>query len=328
MTQRIGIIGAGSFGAAHAQAIAALPDARLVAVCRTDPAALAQFTREYGGRGYLHYADLLADPEVDAVVIATPHHLHVEIAEQAAAAGKHILLEKPVAPDLAGTDRILAAAGRAGVKLMVSFTSHFIPAYRAAYELLHSGELGEVVMARSAMVKFWFEPNRRAWHLDRATGGGMWLTGGLHCLDRVMWLAGSPVRQVYAQLDTRLHRQAADDCGLVSLRFADGAMGSVVSVGYHTGAPDHLTELICTEGVLRIDHGAGLSIGRGESWQPVPGTASATWMAGALQAEWRAFVAALDGRGPVPVDGAYARRVMAVAFAAEESARQGRAIDL
>ena len=81
---------------------------RLVAASRTNAAALAEFTARYGGRGYTDYADLLADPAVDAVVIATPHHLHTAAVEAAAQAGKHILLEKPMAPTLAECDRILA----------------------------------------------------------------------------------------------------------------------------------------------------------------------------------------------------------------------------
>ncbi len=114
----VGIIGAGSFGERHAQALAALDDVRLVAATRTNPAALAEFTARYGGRGYTDYHALLADPAVEAVVIATPHHLHTGAVETAARAGKHILLEKPMAPTLAECDRILAAADQAGVPLI------------------------------------------------------------------------------------------------------------------------------------------------------------------------------------------------------------------
>ncbi len=319
----IGIIGAGSYGAQHAAALAELPEARLVAACRTNRVALEAFVARYGGRAYVDYRDLLADPHVDAVVIATPHHLHTAIAVDAAQAGKHILLEKPMAPTLEECDRILAAAAQNGIKLMVGHQNHFVPAYLQARAILESGEMGEVVLGVSTMSKYWFEPNRREWHLDRATGGGMLMTAGIHCLDRLTWLIGSPVQQVSASLSTRFHNQQADDTGLLFLRYASGAAGAVVSVGYATGAPKHLTELTCTRGMLTIDYVGGVSIGRDEQWRTLPGSGSTTWMHEGLVNEWRAFLRAIEEDTEPPVSGEYARHIMAVIFAAEESsARQ------
>ena len=123
----VGIIGAGSFGEQHAQALAALDDVRLVAATRTNPAALAEFTARYGGRGYTDLDALLADPDVDAVVIATPHHLHTAAVEAAARAGKHILLEKPMAPTVAECDRIRRAVRESGVIFMQNFPKRYDP---------------------------------------------------------------------------------------------------------------------------------------------------------------------------------------------------------
>ena len=315
----IGIIGAGSFGERHAEALAALPDVELVAASRTNASALDSFTARYGGRRYSNYEALLDDPDVEAVVIATPHHLHTVVVEAAARKGKHILLEKPMAPTLAECDRILAAAERADVTLMLGHTSQFAPAYRLAKEMLDAGELGEIVLGVSTMSKYWFEPNRREWHLDRATGGGMWLTAGIHCLDRLTWLVGSPVTSVCAQLDARFHDQRADDAGLIFLRYANGVVGTVVSVGYHSGAPKHLTELTCTRGMLTIDYAGGLVVGKDEQWQQVPGSASEDRMHAALVEEWRGFIAAVRTGSPPPVTGAYGRHIMATVFAAETS---------
>jgi predicted dehydrogenase len=317
----IGIVGAGSFGARHAEAIAALDGVHLAAAMRTDPAALAEFCARYGGRGYTDLGELLADPGVEAVVIATPHHLHTAAVEAAAAAGKHILLEKPMAPSLAECDRILRAAAQAPVTLMLGHTSQFAPAYRLAKAMLDAGELGDIVLGVSTMSKFWFEANRRPWHLQRATGGGMWLTAGIHCLDRLTWLVGSPVASVCAQLGVSFHDQEADDRGVIFLRYANGASGVVLSVGYREGAPKHLTELTCTRGMLNIDYAGGVSVGRGEQWRAVPGSASDDWMHAALVEEWRAFAAAVRSGSPPPVTGAYGRHIMAAVLAAEESSR-------
>ena len=156
MTLGIGIIGAGSFGETHARAIAELSNAKLVAASRTNTDALAQFMRQFGGRGYTDYHDLLNDPAVSVVVIATPHHLHTEIAECAARAGKHILLEKPMAPNLAECDRIVHAAKQAHIALMVGFVNHYARAYQIAKQVIDSGEIGDIVLGVSTMAKTWF----------------------------------------------------------------------------------------------------------------------------------------------------------------------------
>lgn len=322
----VGIIGAGFFGELHAAALAQIAGARLVAASRTNSAALAEFTARHGGRGHVDYRDLLQDPQVDVAVVAVPHDLHAEVAIAAARAGKHLLLEKPMAPSLEECDRILRATDEAGVKLMVGHVNQFARAYRTAKQLLESGELGELVLGLSTMSKFWFEPNRRPWHLDRATGGGMWLTAGMHCLDRLTWLVGSPAVSVCAQFDTRFHEQQADDVGMIFIRYANGAVGTVVSAGYRTGAPKHLTELTCTKGTLNIEYTAGVTIGREEVWQPVPGSGSDDWMMEALVNEWQGFLRALEQGDEPPVSGAYARHIMAAAFAAEESSRLRREV--
>ena len=322
----IGIIGAGSFGEIHAKAIATLSNAKLVASSRTNSEALERFTRQFGGRGYLNYEELLKDDDVSVVVISAPHHLHTEMAECAARAGKHILLEKPMAPSLSECDRIVCAASQANVALMMGFTSHFVRSYQVAKQLLDAGEMGEIVLGISTMSKVWLDPNRRAWHLDRATGGGMWLTSGIHCLERLSWLIDSPAVQVYAQLATRFHDQPADDIGLVSLTYANGAMGAVVSAGYRTGAPKHLTELTCTKGTLNIDYAGGVTIGRDERWHTIPDSESPTWMHDAVVAEWRAFLDAIENKTTTPVTGDFGRAMMQLAFAAEESSRLGAAV--
>jgi predicted dehydrogenase len=317
----VGIIGAGFFGEKHAEAISVLPGVRLVAATRTNQAALADFVKRYGGIACPDYRALLQNPDVDAVVVATPHHLHTDIAVAAARACKHILLEKPMAHNLAECDQILQSVAESGVKLMVGHINQFAPSYRVAKALLESGEVGQIVLGVSTMSKFWFEPNRRTWHLDRTTGGGMWLTAGLHCLDRLTWLVGSPVQRVSAQFDTRFHDQNADDVGLIFLRYANGAVGTVISTAYKNGAPKHLTELTCTNGTLDISYEDGVRLGQNERWQTIPESVRPGWMEEAMLDQWRAFIEAIENDIQPAVTGDYARHIMAVAFAAEESSR-------
>ena len=162
-------------------------------------------------------AELLADPAIAAVVIATPHHTHEEIAIAAARAGKAILLEKPMAPSLAGCDAIAKAAHIAGVPLMVGHTQRFSASMLEAKALLEKRELGSVRFGSSAMVKLWMEPNRRPWHLTTSTGGGMLMTAGIHALDRLLWLVDVPVRSVFAMGGATFHDQEADDSTVMLL---------------------------------------------------------------------------------------------------------------
>lgn len=328
---QVGIIGAGSYGAQHAEALAALgsENVRLAAASRTNADALADFSKQYGTKGFTDYHDLLADPAVDIVVIATPHHQHTLIAEEAARAGKHILLEKPMAPSLAECDRILSAVRSSGVMCMVGHVNRFAQPYRVAKQLIDSGEMGQVIMGNATMQKFWFEPNRRDWHLDRSRGGGVWLTVGIHPLDRLTWLINSPMISVSAQFGTHFHPMQADDSGMAFVRYENGATGMIISTGYSVGAPKHTTELTCTRGMLNIDYTTGVQIGRDEKWQTIPESVpTGNWMHEALVSEWRAFLDALNMKQPSPVSGEIARHIMQAAFAAERSSAEGREIRL
>lgn len=325
----VGIIGAGFWGEKHADAINFLSNVKLVAANRTNPTALNTFLSKYGGRGYTDYRELLNDPQVDAVVISTPHHLHTQIVFDAAKAGKHILLEKPIALNLAECDQILQVVNKHQVTFMAGHTNHFVPIYQTAKKMLESGEFGEPVLITDRTLKRWWAPNRREWHLDRDTGGGMWMTIGVHNVDRMTWLVGSRVRSVSAHLDTRFHKQHADDLGMAFLRFENGISGVVITVGYKTGVPSFETEIVCTNGMLRIDKMNGISIGQDESWSLFPNDRDMdpeNWMEEAMVEEWRAFLSAIDTGTQPAVTGEFARHIMAVIFAAEQSSKEKREV--
>ncbi|WMT92776.1 Gfo/Idh/MocA family oxidoreductase [Pelagibacterium sp. H642] len=315
----IGIIGAGHFGAVHAKAISEVDGLNIVAACRSDEAALAAFTERFGGRGYTGWQDLLADPRVDAVVIATPHNLHEEIAIAAAGAGKHILLEKPMAPSIAACDAINAAVRQGSVQLMVGHVVHFALPCLAAKTVIDSGRLGRPVMGSGWMIKLWMESNRQPWHMGRASGGGMLMTAGIHALDRLVWLMGQQVSGVSAMMGTNFHDQEADDTALLGLRFADGAVGQVQSVGYRNGAVSFAMDLVCEQGALRIDFDTGTWMGQDGNWTKLDQSFEPDWMHHAVVREWRAFQAAICGEAEVPVGGEYASHVVAVIEAAYEA---------
>ncbi|WP_192257719.1 Gfo/Idh/MocA family protein [Mesorhizobium silamurunense] len=320
----IGIIGAGDFGAAHARAIREVDGIRLVAACRGDATALAAFTAEHGGKGYTDWRELLEDGGVDAVVIAAPHALHAEMAVGAAKAGKHILLEKPMARTVAECDAINAAVRQNRVKLMVAHLLHFSKPCMAAKKVIEAGEIGRPMIASSWMIKLWMEHNRRDWHLRNTTGGGMLMTAGIHALDRLVWLMDDDVISVSAMLGAKFHEQEADDTSMLALRFKGGGLGQVQSVGYRDGAVGFAMDLVCERGTLRIDMDRGTMIGRDTVWADLPDSFEPAWMHNAVKREWAALRDAIVENKPVPVTGAYGRKLIGIIEAACASDKSRR----
>lgn len=325
MTTGIGIIGAGFFGAVHAKAIASQPDARLVAAASGRPETAAAFAAEHGGRAHPTWEALLDDPAVEAVVIATPHHLHVAIAAAALARGKHVLLEKPMAPTVALCREIEAAADAPGL-LMIGHVMHFFRPLLAAREILAEGRLGRPISGTSALVKLWMEANRRPWHLSPETGGGMLLTAGIHAVDQIVWLMGGEVEAVSAMAGTFFHDQPADDTAFLNLRFRDGRIAQATSLAYRDGAVRSDLRLVCERGVLEVDFDRGVRVGEGGRWNEVLGSWEPDGMANAVAREWRAFLDAIATGGPSPVPAAWGRHVIGILESALASARLRREV--
>jgi predicted dehydrogenase len=323
---RVGILGAGYFGEWHARAIAAVPGLRLAAICDADPARARTLAAAHGAAALIDWRQLLADAAIEAVVIATPHQLHAEMAVAAAAAGKHILLEKPMAPTAAECTAIIDAAAQGQLKLMIGQVLHFALPCLLARQILDSGELGQPITGSSALSKLWFEPNRREWHLDPGRGGGMLMTAGIHALDLLLWFMGDAAEAVFAAAGTLMHEQAADDSAMLLLRFPGGRFGQVSSIGYRDGALVYGLHLVCRAGSLLLDFESGLAIGRGGRWTRVPNSAEPDWLLRALEREWAAMLAAVRDGAPIPVGGGYGRHIIACIQAALQSSRERREV--
>ena len=260
----VGILGAGFFGAYHARAVAAVQDTRVVAVCADEMPLAEAFAAEHGGRPYRDHRAMLDDKSVDAVAITAPHHLHCRLAVAALEAGKHVLLEKPMALSVAECSRIIAAAVTSRRKLMVGQIMHFVWPCLVAREILDRGELGRPVTGSSALLKTWMESNRRGWHLDPATGGGMLMTAGIHALDQLVWLMDGRVRSVSAAVGTSFHDQKADDNAMMLLRFPTAASGRWPASVFAT-APAVRCRPRLRAWNARIDPECGVAVGRGGS---------------------------------------------------------------
>jgi predicted dehydrogenase len=172
------------------------------------------------------------------------------------------------------------------------------------------------------------EANRRGWHLNPATGGGMLMTAGIHALDQLVWLMDGRVGSVSAAASASFHDQKADDSAMMLLRFNDGRFAQVASIGFRDGGGTFDLDLVCEHGTLRIDFERGVSIGRGGKWADVPNSHDPAWMHNGVVREWQAMATAIAGDTDVPVTGDYGRHIIACIDAAMISSRERRDVEV
>ena len=229
-----------------------------------------------------------------------------------------------MAPTVALCREIEATATGAPGLLMIGHVMHFFRAAPRRAGRLAEGRLGRPIAGTSGLVKLWMEANRHSWHLTPETGGGMLMTAGIHALDQLVWLMDGQVEAVSAMAGTLFHDQDADDTAFLNLRFEDGRLGQVTSLGYRDGAVTNGMQLVCEDGLLVVDLDRGVRIGQGTRWTDVPDAWEPDGMAAAVTREWRAFLDAIAAGGPSPVPAAYGRHVIAIIEAAQASSA-GRA---
>jgi phthalate 4,5-cis-dihydrodiol dehydrogenase len=236
----LAIAGLGMAGAVMVRAAAAHPGVKLVTVAEPDHKTRDAFTRDFNMPSYALLAELCDDPRIEAVYVATPHQYHRGHAIALAEAGKHIILEKPMALTLADCDDIIAAVEHAGVYLIVGHTHAFDPAVRAMRQIVASGELGPLGMiAAWNYTNFLYRP-RRPEELDTAQGGGILFNQLPHQIDMVRLIAGGKLRSVRAQA-TRLDPARPTEGSCVAfLEFENGVAASLVYGGYDFFDSDEL----------------------------------------------------------------------------------------
>ncbi|MBC7284839.1 Gfo/Idh/MocA family oxidoreductase [Hoeflea sp.] len=210
-----------------APTLASVSGAVLHSACSRDEERAAQFCAPFGARPYASVQQFLADPELDAVFVATPNHRHVEDVLACAAAGKHVLCDKPLAPTAAEAERLMVACNRAGVKLGVGYQMRFNPIHREVQRRVAQGELGRIAYGHvQACFRYPFPPSE--WRRHLASAGGGWATAdlGTHLVDLLLWILG-PVAEVQAQMDNGAYGYETEDICSAVLRFQSGAMVSM-----------------------------------------------------------------------------------------------------
>ena len=259
MTQplvRFGIAGAGMIARFYGTAIRSLPDAQLVAICRSQGGNTAEAAAQFGVPCELSYAALLARDDVDAVCICTPSGLHAEQTILAAQAGKHVLVEKPLALTLADADAMIAACQEHGVQLGVALQRRTNPAFGALHAAIAAGAIGRPTLGTVSM-PYWRDQSyygsaawRGTWALD---GGGALMNQGIHLVDLLLWLIGDDVAEVHASTATLAHQVEVEDCVTATLRFSRGALGSIAATTAAAPGFPHRVEIYGEVGGVQIE---------------------------------------------------------------------------
>ena len=206
---------------------------------------------------------ITADPNIDAVIVATETNRHAEYVEQAAAAGKAVLCQKPLATTLADCDRIIEAVRRSGVKFSVAFQMRQDPVNRKIKELVDAKAVGEIAVVRRRHCigvlnneAFFTGPSR--WHIDPVANVGMFFDDAIHAADWFYWTFG-PAKRVMAEIDNVVTKLAPDDNGVALFRFESGAIGTLFN-GSTTVAGVNTTEIYGAEGTIIQDFGDAPSV--------------------------------------------------------------------
>jgi myo-inositol 2-dehydrogenase / D-chiro-inositol 1-dehydrogenase len=259
----IGLTGTGWVADVHARALARVPAARLVAVASRDRARGEAFVKKYGMlRVHADHTALLADPEVDVICVGLPNDRHHRVVLDAAAAGKHVICEKPLATSLARGREMVAACRNAGVMLAIAEQLCFAPKLVRARDLVQAGELGRVF--RVFQRHQHGGPHSR-WFFERsAAGGGVLMDMGCHSIEVARWVLGRPpARAVYARLSNQIHpdSELEDHCTLL-VEFEGGAVALLEPSWALRGGMESQLELFGTEGALYVDlmRGTGMRL--------------------------------------------------------------------
>jgi predicted dehydrogenase len=347
-----GIVGAGLVAAVHATALSRIPGVRVAAVAGSSPGSerADRLAGDHGARVVADLDELLADPGVDAVTICTPHPLHAEQAIAAARAGRHVVVEKPMALTTAESDAMIAAAERAGVVLSVISQRRWYPAVRRVKAAIDEGRIGRPALG-IVEVLGWRGPEYYAMDAWRGTlageGGGVLVNQAVHQLDLACWFLGEAVEVDGWTANVNHPEIEVEDTAVAMVRFTSGAFGSVVASnsqrpGLHARVHVHGTNGASVG--VETDRGsifvAGVtppSLARNDLWT-IPGEEDGPtrWadedeaaLAGRDLASWfhevqlRDIVEAIRDDRPPAVSGRDGRATVALMAAIDEASRTG-----
>jgi predicted dehydrogenase len=334
-----GIIGSGNMARVYADALATqVSGGRFVATAGGSRA--TTFAADYGAHPEKSIEALLARPDIDVAIIATPHSTHRPLAVAAADAGKHVYLEKPMALDITECDEIIDACRRAGVVLTIAKQTRHMQMAMKAKDLIDAGEIGELRYIRpmSPISGLGIAAGNH-WSEKHGEGNGF-LDWGSHCCDALRWLTGTDAVRVYADFDNFSGMPSLDPTAAVQIRMADGVIAQIFMC-YEVPAPGIGTNsnnqyfIMGSTGMVEFDLDR-VRLGRGEGWETVwelptwinPLQPSNPRRIGNSARQVQDFIDSLREGRPPKITGADGRAAIEMTQAATLSAQTGRAVDL
>jgi myo-inositol 2-dehydrogenase/D-chiro-inositol 1-dehydrogenase len=328
----VGIIGTGRIGRLHAENLMhRVKEANLVAVSDIFVEAAEKVAADLGvAAAYQDHRRILDDADIDAVLICSSTDTHAQLIEEAAAAGKQIFCEKPIALDLDRIDRALAAVERAGVKLQIGFNRRFDPNFGRVQELVAAGEIGTPHILRITSR----DPQPPPIEYVKVSGG-IFLDMTIHDFDMARFLMGSEVEQVYAaagvMVDPGIGAAGDVDTTIITLYFANGALGAIDNSRQAVYGYDQRVEVFGSGGMVAVSNNAPDSAVVSDATGvrgPLPLFFFVERYTESYVAEMKAFVGCILDDTPPPVTGLDGRIPVVMGYAAKKSFEEKRPVRL
>ena len=335
---RIALVGCGRISKNHFEAIDKIDGLELVAVCDGDPERAKRAGLEWKVPYFTSYERMLAESNADVVTIATPSGLHPAQGIAAAQAGKHVVMEKPMAISLTGADALVHACDKAGVQLFVVKQNRLNPPVQLLKRAVDRNRFGRIYMASCAV--HWARPQeyydqapwRGTWEFD----GGAFMNQASHYVDLIQWLMG-PVESVIAKTATLARRIETEDTGIAILKFRSGALGAieVTMLAYPRNLEGSLT-ILGEKGSAKI---GGTAVNKIEHWEfaepddddkliEAANTSPPNVYGLGHQGYYRNVLSVLRGEAKPDTDGRAGRKSLELILGIYESAKTGREVPL
>jgi len=327
----IAVIGTGRMGSVHvANLVRHIPQANLAAICDIRLEVAQALAQDLGiSRVEQNYYELLADPSIEAVLIATSTNTHARIIQDAATAGKHIFCEKPLALELEDVDQALAAVENAHVKLQVGFNRRFDKSFQKVHKIVESGQIGNPCILRITNR----DPELPAMEFLRVSGG-MFLDMSIHDFDMARFQVGE-VEEVYAIGNVLIEPGLNDfgdlDTTIITLKFANGAIGAIDNSRQAVYGYDQRLEVFCTEGTAQADNETETTIRKGNRDGFLAAKLPYFFMqryAPCYIEEVRTFIECVRDDRPTPVTGRDGRMAVVIGHAAWKSFHEQRPVKI
>jgi UDP-N-acetyl-2-amino-2-deoxyglucuronate dehydrogenase len=343
---RFGVIGCGEIAAVTCLGLSASPATSIAVLMDTRPETLADLAELYQVPTTTDFEAVLANPEVDAVYIATPHHLHVPLGIRAAQAGKHVLVEKPIATTLEDADRLIAACEQAGVKLGVAYYAQVDDGHKMVRDLIHAGILGDIISIRLTAIAdkpeyYWQGGYTRRvktdWRTSKAqAGGGILLMNTSHDLNSVRYVTGLEVTRAFAESDTFATDVEVEDTIGAVLRYQNGAIG-VIQAGSAMRGGDYQTRdgarIYGTKGQVILNPSGRIEKPMIYLTEAAEGSVPGQWRelgfsgkAADRQSIVEGFAQAVLANEQPPTSGQDGRKALEIVLACYRSAQEGQAV--